>query len=523
MKLVAACWLLLLPWAQAQTLRLNWKPLDFQPLHSLPWKDTELNEVPKIVERIFREPNAAIRYPVLAEYLRQVPMLHFAAAFDVALVLEGTQTPNELVALMLRIWAQRDPQEAWERVQVLARLVGFEEGVLTYDSWNDRPKIQVQDRAALRASRYWLGRHALLTFPIGVEASEIPQTEKLRLLKAFTDLWFEKFQCWPGTRAAAYSSDEQRLTGMLCAGSYDQIRQGVMSSYEEMNTAAFEVHLRRWLFEHPEEGPEIMQRLLHRHWTAGPVASTPEQNTSASRDLLLLWSQSDSKSLLAWSDSVEQTMPETAWLARCIMMSQVDNATRDRWISTISPKEMADRLHVLAPWNPELAMECAIRANDIDMIQDVAMTAVYGFGSTPRNRSHAGLGFIHSFDLHRLPKKMRGQIFEEACTMIMEQWQDVDVGEAARYGFRTLMQQDWPPRNEVLLFLGGDDKYQYEGGMTDRTFCALRVWAVMQPDVMRTWIGKQKGADARKALTWLLEHPWGHDAEEAKGGEKAKE
>jgi len=320
MKLVAVCWLLLVPWAQAQTLRLNWKPTDFQPLTELPWKDNgEPQDVPKIIERIFREPNPAIRYPVLAEYLRQVPMLHFALAFDAAVMLEGTQKPSEVVARMLRIWAERDPQAAWERTQQLARLVGFEEGVLQYDSWKGRPKIQVQDLDALRVSRYWLGRHALLTFPIGVEASEVPKTKKLRLLKAFADLWFEKFQCWPGAIAAAYSKDEQRLTDMLRAGSYDQIRQGVVSSNEEMSTAAFEVRLRRWLFEHPEEGPEIMQRLLHQHWTAGPVAPTPERNTSASRDLLLLWSQLDSKSLLAWSESVEKTMPETTWMARCIM------------------------------------------------------------------------------------------------------------------------------------------------------------------------------------------------------------
>lgn len=522
MKLAVACWLLLLPWAQAQTLRLNWKPTDFQPLTSLPWKDTELHEVPKIVEHIFREPNPAIRYPVLVEYLRQVPMLHFGYAFDVAVLLEGAQKPNEVVALMLRIWAERDPQEAWERTQQLARLVGFEEGVLGYDSWNGRPKIEVQDLAALRASRYWLGGDALLTFPIGVEASEIPQGEKVRLLRTFADLWFEKFQCWPQVRSARYSSEGERLIGMFSAGSYDKLRGGEVNQFERMSEAAFEVGLRRWLFEHPTEGPEIVQRILRQHGAPNPVTQTPAHDATIPRDFLLLWSQVNLQSLMVWSDSAEQTMPETAWLARCTMMSQVDKATRDRWISSIGPKEMADRLHVLAPWSPELAMECAIRANDVDMIQDVAGNAVYGFGGTTWNRSHAGLGFINSFDLHRLPKKMRGQVFEEECTKIMEQWKDVDVGEAARYGFRTLMQQDWPPRNEVLLFLGGDDKYQYEGGMTDRTICALRVWAVMRPDEMRAWIGKQEGKDMRKALSWLLEHPWGGGDEE-KDVEKAKE
>jgi hypothetical protein len=45
--------------------------------------------------------------------------------------------------------------------------------------------------------------------------------------------------------------------------------------------------------------------------------------------------------------------------------------------------------------------------------------------------------------------------------------------------------------------------------MIDRTFCALRVWAVVKPDEMKKWIATLDDAEMRKALTWLLEHPWG--------------
>ncbi|WP_395753201.1 hypothetical protein [Prosthecobacter sp.] len=522
MKLVAACWLLLLVMAQAQTQRLHWKPTDFQPLHELPWKDKELQEVPKIVERIFREPNSAIRYPVLAEYLRQVPLLHFAYAFDIAVLLEGTQKPDAVVSLMLRIWAERDPQEAWERTQELAKLVGFEEGVLSYDSWTRRPKIEVQDRAALQHSHYWLRPRALLTFPLGVEASELPKEEKLRLLKAFADYWFRRFQCWPGTVTPPYSPEEVRLLDMFHTGSYEGLRRGEVNPNADMSDAAFQVGLRRWLIEHPAEAPGIVQRMVYRFWAAGPMPSANEDESVASRDFLLLWSQVDLSSLMAWADAAQETMPKTAWLARCIMMSRVDKDTRDRWIAAIDPAQIHDRLDVLAPWSPELAMERAIRTQDVDVVQDVVGSSVYGFGGTTWNRSHAGLGFIDSFDLHRLPKEMRGRIFEEECTRVMEQWKDVDVGEAARYGFRKLMQQDWPPRDELLRFFGGEDLFPDQGGMTDRTFCALRVWAVIRPEEMRKWIGQQKDTGARKALTWLLEHPWGHDAVEAKE-EKAGE
>jgi hypothetical protein len=522
MKLVFACWLLLLPIAQGQTLRLNWKPADFQPLTSLPWKDTELHEVPKIVERIFREPNPAIRYPVLAEYLRQVPMLHFGYAFDVAVLLEGAQTPNEIVALMLRIWAERDPQEAWERVQSLVHLVGIEDGWLTYDSWNRRPKIEVQDLAAIRASRYWLRRNALLTFPLGVEAAEIPQAEKVRLLKAFADLWFEKFQSWPGERKAWYSSEGAGLLGMLHAGSYENLRRGDENAHEKMSDAAFEAGVRRWLFERPKEGPEIVQRILRQHWAADPYTQTFEHDARISKDFLLLWAQTSLSSLMDWQEKAEQSQLEAVWTARCIMMMKDGG---EKWLSGLSPKELGDRLHMLAPWNPELAMKWAVSAKDADMIEDVATSAVYGFGGTNWNRSHAGLGFINSFDLKKLPKDLRMRAWEWGIG-VMEQWGSVDIGEAARYGFRFLMhsdwQEEWPDRAELLRFFSGVDEFPDEGGMIDRTFCALRVWAVVRPDEMRAWIGKQEGADVRKALIWLLEHPWG-GGEEEKDVEKAKE
>ena len=45
--------------------------------------------------------------------------------------------------------------------------------------------------------------------------------------------------------------------------------------------------------------------------------------------------------------------------------------------------------------------------------------------------------------------------------------------------------------------------------MIDRTFCALRVWAVVQPKEMQTWIDTIKDADLQKALRWLLQNPWG--------------
>jgi hypothetical protein len=114
-------------------------------------------------------------YPVLAEYLRILPLGEFGKAFDFCIDLEGTQTPDDLVEFFLEIWAQRDPKRCWQRMQQLFRVVGIEDGWLTYDVLGTatqpgrklaRPRITLQDRKAISTSRFWLRSASLRSFPL---------------------------------------------------------------------------------------------------------------------------------------------------------------------------------------------------------------------------------------------------------------------------------------------------------------------------------------------------------------------
>lgn len=522
MKLAAACWLLLLTMAQGQTVRLSWKPEYFNTLTERPWKFYEPHEVSKIVELIFREPNPDIRYPVLAACLRQVPMLHFAYAFDVALLLEGTQKPNELVALMLPIWAERDPQEAWERTQSLARLVAFEEGLLGYDSWLGRPKIEVQDLAALRASRYWIQSRALLTFPAGVRASHASEEEKARVLKAFDDMWLRRFKSQPGKARVGYTGRNEELMKMFDLP-WDYLRKGDVTQTDQMGVAAFEMGLRRWVNSayREKDGAEIVQRIHRKRWKTdhpGRLDGYEDDhfNDPIFTDFLLMWSQTSSGSVWVWQRTAEHDEPEVVQIARCVLSIQTEV---ESWTEGLPPKELGNYLYKLASWVPETAMKRAVQTNDAEIVESVGAAAVQGVW----NWCHAGLGFINAFDLQKLPEPLREEVRKEWGITLMEKWVYVDVGEAARYGFRFLLQDTRYPKENLMRLFSGDDRYAEDSSMVDRTFCALRTWAVFKPDEMREWIGKQEGADMRKALTWLLENPWGHDAEEAKDGEKAKE
>jgi hypothetical protein len=84
-----------------------------------------------------------------------------------------------------------------------------------------------------------------------------------------------------------------------------------------------------------------------------------------------------------------------------------------------------------------------------------------------------------------------------------------DIGEAARYSLDFMLRYDYAPRENLIKLFSGDDKFSSDWDMIDRTFCALRVWAVVRPNEMKTWIATIKDAEMRKALTWLLNNPWG--------------
>lgn len=509
-------WLLLAAasWTQEpKTKRLNWKPTDFQPLTTLPWLDIVPNDTAKIVERIFREPMANIRYAVLGEYLRQMPVEQFGMAFDVALMLEGRENPDELVSQMLGIWAERNPQAAWDRTQALAKLVGIDHGWLGYDSWYGE-RITVQDAEGIQGSRFWLNAWALLSFPDGVESSKLSWPEKLPLLKAFTQFWFDRFQSWPG---GGYSSTLRPYQPMSAHGAAETIamfgkdaldlKHGDVYASGPDAEAAFEVGLRRWLAERPQETPLILERIQKKHWRAD--GQTPEHSAALSVSLLLLWSQVDVAGLRAWATQAGNAGQDMPWLAKCILMGQVNAATQRQWLAEPQGDLRQDRITELAEWQPELAMNEALLSKDAEFVENVAYGIVGpNWCIDSVNTTHFGLGFMRDFDLMRLSEETRLHFIGETAGILMEYWGNVDVGECARFGLRCLPHGEWPERKELLQFFRGEVDIG-DDAILDRTFCSLRIWAVVRPDEMRAWLGTLKDQELRASLTWLLENPWG--------------
>jgi hypothetical protein len=94
-------------------------------------------------------------------------------------------------------------------------------------------------------------------------------------------------------------------------------------------------------------------------------------------------------------------------------------------------------------------------------------------------------------------------------TFVLEDWAEVDIGGCARFGMRCLKQSPWVKWEDLRVFLSGGEMDSDAGSVLDRTFSALRVWAIVRPSEMKAWIATEPDPELRKALTWLLEHPWG--------------
>lgn len=450
--------------------RLSWKPSDFEPLTELPWEEGD--ESPSaVVERIFRETNEDIRYLMLGEYLRRVPLENVGQVFDLAVRFEGTNTPDALIELMLFIWAKRDSRSAWAKCQELFKRVGMEEGWLNYDSWNmnGRSPIEAQDIQAIRQSQFWLKRETLSAFPSGVDASSLPSKDRVELLQAFVALWFKHFDTWPGNGEPTYplGAHEFEVHELIRVFEMEPHRLQVWNqgSGSRVDRASDEVHWRRWLAHKPKDAEQVIRSIESKQWPAvnyGPQP-LPSMPASISIELLLVWRKVDAEGLIAWAKRVnlnDGKHARAALEARCLMMSEVDAETRSHWIAEfVASDDAADRLRHLAAWHPHIALDWADKVKtEVEwLLPDLVDGCVYGPWSYPLNTSHFGVGYINDHGVGRLSSHM--QAGQWGMTSFMEQWGDIDIGEAARFGFKILLDsnyargKNWPSFSREMICL----------------------------------------------------------------------
>ena len=511
MRTIILALLLLSSPAGAFAERNKLKPADFEPLTELPWKKPGAT-LDGVLDAIFREPNVSIRYPVLAEYLRTIPVGELGKAFDICTRLEGTQVPKQLVEFFLEIWAERDAQACWKKTRSLFHVVGIEDW-LEYDSWKERPRITVRDLEAIRASPYWLASSALISFPLGVAHSSAPESEKVRIMKEFAAAWFDNFGTWPGYERErdreGYASYSSHMIEMFRS----QADAHTFSSGSDSDDCnSFEIGLRRWMLAKPDEALKIIKKARETKWPPERGRTEP-RSAGPSTELFTIWAKADLPAMIRWAESLDIHKDDLGEKVKGFLMSRVDADTRQRWLADAkSADEKDDHASALietwAKWDPKAALDFAATAKDPRMIEDAVGGACWRTWDAD-NMRHCGLGAVQDFKFFDLLKKVRDEVAGELSQMVMEGWGEIDIGETARFGLDFMLRGNYVPRAGLIAFFSGKEVYPDEGGMIDRTFCALRVWAVVKPDEMKAWIATLKDAEMRKALTWLLQHPWG--------------
>ncbi len=473
------------------------KPTDFQPLTSLPWLAPHAT-LESTLDAIYREPDATVRYPVLGRYLWTIPADQLGKAFDLCIAREATDTPNDLIYRFLQIWAARDPQACWKRTQSLFHLVGYDYSWMYYSSWQDR--ITVQDIDAIRASPFWISADTLIGFPEGIDNSTLSKKERHQLIRTFADRWIDSFGKWPERSRedggpGQYKFDDDAEIGALSIP-LDQLNS--MGQFDSTYNSAglVEIEERRCLQANPGSAPDIIARMKQ-----GPSPAT-----------LMLWAKGDLPGMIHWADSQNPAKNDLVLEVREYLMAQVDAATRVRWLAnarTFDPKGdcTEDFVGQWAEWDPAGALAAAVTDGRWDVISECARGGVYG-AFTTYNTELYGISIVRNFDPSVISPARRLWAIDQ-WDAIMEEWGDVDIADAARYGVYFLKRMDTPHRSDFLKYCSGSDIQPKPGDMMRRTFNALRVWAVVRPKEMKAWIGALNDPPLQKALTWLLEHPWG--------------
>ena len=516
------------------------KPGDFQPLTSLPWKAPHAT-LEGTLDAIYREPDLAIRYPVLANYLWTIPVGQLEKAFDTCVDLECYQCPDEFVYFFLQIWGARDPIACWKRTRALFRIAGLANGWLDYGYWNER--ITVQDVDAIRSSRFWVAPSALKGFPLGVDQSSLPKKERVQIMRAFADKWFEAFASWPGFPTLTLDSSQNLPTGQypqsyhLHAPLLIEVFSMPMNQLRLFGTknqsgdtdeggpfinpgeeSAFIVAERRRLQADPASAPAIFKKIQSYKWGNTSEWQSDMDNDILSFGLLMLWAKLDLVGIIHWADSLDFKNDRVALFARGMLMNRVDAETRSRWLAQAKASKYEDDMtspliSEWAAWDPAAGLAAAVENTTYnwDIVAFAAQGAAYGpsVRDWPINGCHFGLEAIKNFDVGKVPEKFRGQV-KDQWDVILEQWGDIDIGETARYGVDFLNRIGYPPhqRDKVLRYFSGEQVEGEGTGIGERTMCALRVWAVVRPGEMKRWIATLDDPKLRKALTWMLNHPW---------------
>ena len=527
----------------------------FRPVTSLPWTKPGADEE-SVLREIYREPKQLARRALLEAYLEKVPASSFPRVFDLCLRLEEDDSPDELLKLLVRVWATKDPAAAWARCEGLFDLI-IPENPLGVDTW--ATGIIVLNPQAAAGSNFWPQSDAFaLAFSEGVAQSDLPQAEKDRFTarqEAKSKDWsaaydaVEKKTPYDGvirdsskepppapppskevremledldTERKAKDLHEQALREFLleilaCPPTEIQakLRASPVEPLDEMVLARAMI---RWMDGKPQRGPEIVDFVLRAH---DPTGAFREFSTREPIpiEFLLEWALLDRKGFKEWAilekdqNGNQKGRPGLSRKSFAVLHAFAYRDDSKAWLEDFAypsgPREEEDEMAMnWARIDPSTALPWIWSRGGYLSFEDAAEDSTNGHSEIGCNVLRA---IFATHDDYAVPIPGR------ALSNMMEEWSDVDAAACARHGVRwNLRTRVFSKERLINLWNGYEDPY--DGTVDDRCFGSLRIWAMRKPDEMRKWIHTEPlDNDVREALLWLVENAKGG------GGIRAKD
>lgn len=501
--------------------RLDWKPSDFAPLTAVPWDDERLS-MPDVLKVLFQEPDVTVRYPMLAEYLREIPVADLESAFRLSVAYEGTQHPRAITSLFLRVWAERDPESAWRKVRELLD-VAVSHNVLDLARW-DWGKVTTANQAAFQKSSFWIVPDDVTAIGPAIEASALPRHDKVRILKEYAATYVDLTGSLPsGNPAQGLAEDEVSIDGSGLVKILRSSGDWNLNHFASLPSEGPErrVSMVRCLSVKPDLASKLVDavRDLAREEENGGRGDAEQQAITLS--FLSLWAQLDRVSMEAWAKRQNPKFSETGMAARGILLEHVTGESRKAWLAEADRAGYLPALYgCWAEVSPVEALKAGSTQVNPDILSSICWHAAYPTGGA-FNRSHWGLGALRDFDIGKWQAAHSGQglvHFPDGWSILeVERWLQIDVGEAARYAYSFITSpaiREQYPRSMLIKVFSGKSFDSDDDGALDRTFCGMRFWAMWKPDEMRNWISGLKDPEMRQALTWMVDNPWGWDSPE---------
>ena len=509
----------------------------FRPVTSPPWTEPGANNE-TVIARIYREPSLLARTALLEAYLSKVPASSFPRIFDHCLRLEEDDSPDELLELLFRHWAEKDPATAWSRCEAWFDLI-IPETPLGVDSWETG--IIVLNPQAAAGSSYWPGSDGFAkAFSAGVAQSSLAETEKER----FITRQVEKSKAW----WAAYEAAEEKTPyrGVITKSTQSPPPPELLAAQDEwakrrkekaleeeeqrkllmdfLSCPPMEIEARlkatppgrwdetilaramlRWMDGDPKRAPGIVEFVLQAHDPKG-VFREISKREPIPIEFLLEWALLDRKGFMDWAviepDGRQMGRPGVSSKSFAVLNAFACRDDSEPWAEDNLPMYGSEEeaWPMAMNWaciDPETALPWIWSCGERFSFEDAVLESV---DRSPEVGSNVLRAIFLTLDEYAVP------IPADTLSNIMEEWSGVDAAACARHGVRwNLRTRIFSKQRMIRLWSGKEDPY--DGTVDDRYFGSLRIWASRKPEEARKWIRTEPlDNDAREALLWLVDH-----------------